>query len=174
MSERRENYKQKLLDPRWQKLRLRILERDDWTCQICWNKEETLHVHHRIYSKGGEPWDTPEWALVTLCATCHEEETAGRKEQEQSLLLGLARYFFHADINGLAIGFQSLEPLCSPRIVADAYSWALESKDAQQKIIDMYYDYWVAKHEKGDVKDSWAKSEQSVWEKRKRELELPE
>lgn len=62
-------YKEKLLDPRWQKKRLKILERDDWACQICEATEETLHVHHEEYHK--EPWETPDNKLRTLCAGCH-------------------------------------------------------------------------------------------------------
>lgn len=64
-------YSEKLRDPRWQKKRLAILERENWTCQCCDNKEEELQVHHLIYSKG-EPWDAPNETLECLCRTCHE------------------------------------------------------------------------------------------------------
>ena len=37
-------YSQKLKDPRWQKKRLQILERDEWNCQICHDNESTLVV----------------------------------------------------------------------------------------------------------------------------------
>lgn len=63
-------YAEKLKDPRWQKLRLKILERDNWTCRYCGDTETTLHVHHRHY-EGKEPWDTPEELLDTLCVDCH-------------------------------------------------------------------------------------------------------
>ncbi len=71
----RNEYSKKLQDPRWQKKRLEVLRRDEWMCQHCYNKDETLHVHHRWYAKDGEPWDVPLEALQTLCATCHSEET---------------------------------------------------------------------------------------------------
>ena len=67
-------YKEKLLDPRWQKKRLEVLERDGWKCYVCQDNETTLHVHHKYYSNG-DPWDVPNTALVTLCAVCHEDET---------------------------------------------------------------------------------------------------
>jgi 5-methylcytosine-specific restriction endonuclease McrA len=46
------NYKEQLLDPRWQRRRLEILQRDEFTCQKCLSKDKTLHVHHIDYIKG--------------------------------------------------------------------------------------------------------------------------
>jgi len=66
-------YRDKLKDPRWQKKRLGILERDGFACQMCYDTQTTLHVHHKYYNNR-DPWDIPDSALVTLCATCHEEE----------------------------------------------------------------------------------------------------
>lgn len=57
------------LDPRWQKRRLEILERDNWTCYACGSKDDTLHVHHVMYC--GKPWEAPASLLQTLCETCH-------------------------------------------------------------------------------------------------------
>lgn len=64
-------YSEKLRDPRWQKKRLEILERDGWYCQICLSEKETLQVHHIRYHKG-DPWDTPSCDLTSFCETCHE------------------------------------------------------------------------------------------------------
>ena len=63
-------YGEKLKDPRWQKKRLEILERDDWTCQGCWATEKTLHVHHLAYTNN--PWDAEAEDLMTLCDSCHD------------------------------------------------------------------------------------------------------
>jgi hypothetical protein len=65
------NYSDKLRDPRWQKRRLEILERDGWACQVCGDKEHTLHVHHKVYEQGKDPWDYDGESLVTLCDFCH-------------------------------------------------------------------------------------------------------
>ena len=62
-------YQEKLKDPRWQKKRLQILERDDWVCQCCESKEKTLTVHHIIYHNN--PWDAKDDELQTLCEKCH-------------------------------------------------------------------------------------------------------
>jgi hypothetical protein len=67
------SYWQKLRDPRWQKRRLEIMDRDKFACRMCGNDRETLNVHHLAYERNGEPWDTDEYLLVTLCEPCHEE-----------------------------------------------------------------------------------------------------
>jgi len=68
------SYAEKLKDPRWQKKRLEIFERDDWICQRCGDEESPLHVHHLRYAKSGNPWDSPFGDLVTLCEECHKLE----------------------------------------------------------------------------------------------------
>jgi hypothetical protein len=65
-------YIEKLKDPRWQKKRLEILQRDSWTCRSCGDKTNTLHVHHIFYLPRMEPWDVPDGFLITLCEGCHE------------------------------------------------------------------------------------------------------
>lgn len=62
-------YSDKLQDPRWQKMRLRILERDNFKCTLCGDTETTLHVHHEEYR--GEPWEADPNKLKTLCKDCH-------------------------------------------------------------------------------------------------------
>ncbi len=68
-------YVEKLRDPRWQKTRLKVFERDNWTCQACFSDDESLQVHHKYYLRGKEPWDYPMDALQTLCEHCHEVTT---------------------------------------------------------------------------------------------------
>jgi len=62
-------YQDKLKDPRWQKKRLKILERDNFACQRCSDTTSFLHIHHLKYGK--EPWDVSDDDLVTLCECCH-------------------------------------------------------------------------------------------------------
>jgi 5-methylcytosine-specific restriction endonuclease McrA len=69
------SYSEKLKDPRWQKKRLEILSRDNWTCQCCQAKDKQLHVHHKSYVWGKDPWDSPDDQLETLCDACHEAAT---------------------------------------------------------------------------------------------------
>lgn len=65
------NYSEKLRDPRWQKKRLEILNRDKFTCQCCKTTEIELHIHHIEY-RPGEPWDIDTELLITLCKDCHK------------------------------------------------------------------------------------------------------
>lgn len=65
----RQSYSEKLKDPRWQRKRLEVMNRDDFTCQLCQTKEKTLHVHHEQYK--GDPWDVDIDKLRTLCEDCH-------------------------------------------------------------------------------------------------------
>ena len=55
------DYQTKLKDPRWQKKRLEILNRDKWACCACLSTEETLVVHHKDYISNTEPWDYPDY-----------------------------------------------------------------------------------------------------------------
>lgn len=63
-------YSQKLKDPRWQKRRLEILNRDGFKCCYCGDAKTELHVHHRRYS--GDPWNSEDCDLETLCKDCHD------------------------------------------------------------------------------------------------------
>lgn len=62
-------YSEKLKDPRWQKKRLQIMDRDGFTCQCCGDKETTLNIHHKKYN--GDPWEASENDLMTVCEDCH-------------------------------------------------------------------------------------------------------
>lgn len=67
-------YEEQIKSPKWQKRRLEILQRDNFTCQLCGDKERTLHVHHLYYEPGKKIWEYPDSALITLCEECHKEE----------------------------------------------------------------------------------------------------
>lgn len=67
-------YSEKLKDPRWQRKRLEVFQRDGYACRICDAKDKTLHVHHCFYEKGN-PWNTGMEFLLTLCHECHEDTT---------------------------------------------------------------------------------------------------
>lgn len=66
-------YSDKLKSPKWQKKRLEILQRDDFACKNCGDKESQLQIHHLAYNS--EPWNIENSKLITLCDTCHNEFT---------------------------------------------------------------------------------------------------
>lgn len=72
MANAKSSYFEKLKDPRWQKKRLEVLEKSSWACDLCGDTENTLHVHHKQYIKGREPWEYTAEQLSTLCDSCHE------------------------------------------------------------------------------------------------------
>ena len=79
-------YSEKLRDPRWQKKRLEIMERDGFSCRRCRGASQTLNVHHLYYEDGKNPWDYPDASLVTLCEDCHGVEPADRDNLEVILI----------------------------------------------------------------------------------------
>lgn len=63
------SYAEKLKNPKWQKKRLEILQRDEFKCCYCNDTETELQIHHLKYTK--EPWQAPNEDLITLCKHCH-------------------------------------------------------------------------------------------------------
>ena len=99
------SYSKQLKDPRWQKLRLRILERDGWMCQLCGAEHLTLHVHHGFYD-GRKPWEYPPDSLWTLCETCHEAVSGALRELK--IEIGLAEPAFVFYLRGVAAAYKYL------------------------------------------------------------------
>lgn len=78
--ERGKTYAEKLKDKRWLDLRAKFIKfRSDQErepqCDDC--GEDTcgraLHVHHRLYRNGAEPWEYSFDELRLLCCDCHEQ-----------------------------------------------------------------------------------------------------
>jgi hypothetical protein len=90
-------YIEKLRDPRWQKKRLEIMQRDGFKCRECSATDKTLNVHHCFYKYGNDPWDYPEGSLVTLCEDCHECESSKASDAKSILIKSLAGLGFRAD-----------------------------------------------------------------------------
>jgi hypothetical protein len=70
-------YADKLKDSRWLAVRAQVIARDGGRCRDCNKKSKHLEVHHCWY-KSGDPWDTPERFLVTVCPDCHNERESER------------------------------------------------------------------------------------------------
>lgn len=64
-------YSDKLRSPKWQRKRLEILTRDNFSCRLCGDKETELHIHHLEYSFGLNPWEYSDDKLITYCKHCH-------------------------------------------------------------------------------------------------------
>lgn len=59
----RSRYQEKLLDQRWQQRKTSIQIRDQFTCQKCKVKDQTVHVHHRHYLAGRDQRKQPQKLL---------------------------------------------------------------------------------------------------------------
>jgi HNH endonuclease len=81
------SYSELLKDPRWQRRRLEILNRSNFSCERCDSSVKTLNVHHRIYRKGAKPWEYEDSELVSLCVECHEAEHRCREQINEAISL---------------------------------------------------------------------------------------
>lgn len=79
------DYIELLRDPRWQRKRLEIMQRDGWTCRSCGGSGSELQVHHKRYERGKPPWEIDERFLVTLCDECHRTITLLRRKAHDAL-----------------------------------------------------------------------------------------
>lgn len=103
-------YSEQFKDPRWQKKRPKILERDNFTCQECGSKKHTLHIHHKYYENNKKVWEYLDTALITLCENCHKLEQSIKKENESTLIKSLYDLgFTSSNISGIAGGFSKLK-----------------------------------------------------------------
>lgn len=95
-------YGDKLKDPRWQRKRLEILQRDNFTCERCKSTTKTLNVHHVAYINNYQPWDYPSFYYMTLCDECHQKEHTEREELEKQLIETMRScHIFSEEINDL-------------------------------------------------------------------------
>lgn len=65
-------YSDQLKHPKWQRKRLEIYQRDNFTCLVCGNTERQLQVHHGVYIKGLMAWEYDNKYLHTVCDPCHK------------------------------------------------------------------------------------------------------
>lgn len=81
-------YTEMLRDPRWQRKRLEVMQRDGFACRACSSTTKTLNVHHNLYfGHGHPPWQYPDQTLITLCEDCHAEEEALKKHMDGCLVM---------------------------------------------------------------------------------------
>ena len=65
-------WKKQYNHPNWQRMRLFILDRDNFKCQKCGDEHSILHIHHKHYSDGFI-WEIDPRYLITLCDRCHSK-----------------------------------------------------------------------------------------------------
>jgi hypothetical protein len=97
-------------DPRWQQMRLKVMERDGFTCCHCYSKDKPLNVHHLIYMKNMNPWEYDPDDLITLCEVCHEKLTKHTNELIIIIRkLGMNKCFFYPTYDII----KSIQKICN-------------------------------------------------------------
>lgn len=89
---------QRRYGPGWEKLRLQILQRDCYLCQVCKGagRIESGHIvdHVKPKSAGGD--DAPA-NLQTICTRCHQRKTIRERGQEPRRRVGPDGWFLPDD-----------------------------------------------------------------------------
>jgi len=133
-------YLESLKNPKWQKKRLKILEKANFECTSCGDKEKTLHVHHSYYLKGKKAWEYPDNSLHALCEDCHSE--VEKLKHRFNELLGLVSPYFTSNITGYILGeiaYDKPESLflisSSEEIGGLSDYWGIEEKFVMEEIV---------------------------------------
>jgi hypothetical protein len=134
-------YSEKMKDPRWQRKRLEVFERDEWCCQVCCDDSATLNVHHRYYLNNKEPWEYPNEALITLCEDCHNDEKNNYPEQIDKIILSLKKHFLSDELSSLVKVFENLTIYHTSEVFVSVVKYHLLNKKNQIKMIDDYFKY---------------------------------
>lgn len=120
-------YFEQLKDPRWQRKRLEIMQRDEFACSCCASETKTLNVHHTYYERNVLLWDYPSGSLVTLCEDCHL-----RTEQSlRQLRLALAD-IDPTLVSGFALDFAHLKT--DKNEAFRVLCWLLRNRDLRNNI----------------------------------------
>jgi hypothetical protein len=138
----KKTYSDKLKDPRWQKKRLEVLNRDKFVCQCCYDDSSTLHVHHLKYNNC-DPWDIESNYLITLCEDCHIVEEEEYKKSIEDLIDTLKRRGFittdfirlRDNLIDLPYGWQKHDPNL------DVIGFILSTPNLFKHCYDLYFDH---------------------------------
>lgn len=68
-------YLEQIRNPKWQKKRLEIMQRDGFKCCICKANDKPLNVHHLYYMPKTLIWEYDNEAMKTVCEEHHEQLT---------------------------------------------------------------------------------------------------
>lgn len=136
-----QEYYNKLRDPRWQKKRLEVMERDNFSCQICGDEKSTLNIHHRRYIQGNDPWEYENYMLVTLCENCHKKETEDMPGIIESFSNSIKDFYLSDDISCIedALRYAALYSKSGPAVISKALSELMSDREFVSYIEDEYF-----------------------------------
>lgn len=90
-----------LRNPKWQKARLETMQRANFACEKCGDKDSTLNVHHKNYKPGRNPWEYELSNFICLCESCHEHI------HEQKQMINNLLPYSELDFSEILSGFLS-------------------------------------------------------------------
>ena len=132
-------YSELLKDPRWQKKRLKIFERDNFKCVRCEREDKTLHAHHKYYIKNRDPWNYNDCVIATLCDPCHKHEHDVLHNNVKSLLTAMSDGGFLSDeILLISHCFRDIKHIYHPSNTAAMFSWALRNDEVMEYINELF------------------------------------
>lgn len=128
----KEQYAELLKDPRWQRIRLEVFQRDNFTCQVCQSTSNTLHAHHVYYLDETEgPWDYPHQAILTVCEDCHQDEHSRLPTVKARLIEEAAN-----------AGFSSARKLQTCADLLNLIAGGVRKVEQRALVIDFLNEYW--------------------------------
>ena len=135
MAKPKSTYSDKLKDHRWQKKRLEILDRDNWSCQICGATDRTLHAHHVHYDNELQnPWEYNNDQIITLCDSCHSIEHECLQMSKDYLL-----------ITAITAGFntsEKIDRLAEMLSIMDMAKYPDNPSNDKERFIEMVKEFW--------------------------------
>ncbi len=172
------SYADKLKDPRWQKRRLEIFERDGWACIACGCSHKNLQVHHNWYIKNTEPWEYQNGQMCTLCEGCHEKATEIQEKlkdhlskmhpSQQAALLHRSESYFDKDRDYKGVSISANREDEEPHRLVRLRTFLAKMKEVNPDALSCL----LAIHDhKGCLEATWSvmalesgyKSAESVW-----------
>jgi hypothetical protein len=114
-------YKEKLQLPEWKAKRQEILKRDDCKCQSCGYQNKSNHIHHTAYIDDREPWEYPNYLLLTLCEKCHEKEEFLKDFDHDNLMYLLKLGVTRIELNTVVCKLSQLGDLMDERYLAKSF-----------------------------------------------------
>lgn len=145
MKKQNNDYAEQYKNPKWQKLRLKILDRDDWSCQKCNDDESQLQVHHKRYVYGKKVWEYKDSDLITLCNACHEEEKDGMKEEIENFIEVIKLKLFSNQVSSLncSLGYLIYREPYPMDILISALEWVITHK-FDENVMNPYMEHITA------------------------------
>lgn len=96
-----EDFFQSYQTAEWQRVKNKVLERDNYTCKICGESHGLMQVHHISYKRcNGKAYNAQLGDMITLCENCHNHDDGDHK------------HFFNGKVV-LSCGFHGEKPSVS-------------------------------------------------------------